>query len=57
LQLALSDDAQPAVVEAEFVDQAVEFQDNPGQRRWWEALMSNPSLGLTPDKQVATNAT
>jgi phosphate transport system substrate-binding protein len=57
LQFALSDDAQPTVVEAEFVDQAVEFQDNPGQRQWREALMSNPSLGLTPDKQVATNAT
>ena len=57
MQFAPSDDAQPTVVEAEFVDQAVEFQDNPGQRQWREALMSNPSLGLTPDKQAATNAT
>jgi phosphate transport system substrate-binding protein len=52
LQFALSDDAQPTVVEAEFIDQSIEFQDRQEQSRWREALVSNPSTGLGLDKEI-----
>ncbi|MGP0061560.1 MAG: substrate-binding domain-containing protein [Beijerinckiaceae bacterium] len=52
LDFALSDDAQPTVQEAEFIDQAVDFQDDDAQRRWAQDLTSDPSRTLPADKPV-----
>ncbi|HXW25279.1 MAG TPA: phosphate ABC transporter substrate-binding/OmpA family protein [Xanthobacteraceae bacterium] len=52
LQFALSDEAQPTVVEGEFIDQSIEFQDPNGQRQWRQSVVANPQLGLGADKTV-----
>jgi phosphate transport system substrate-binding protein len=52
LQFALSDDAQTTVIEGEFIDQSIEFQDGDGQRQWRQTLVTNPQLGLGADKEV-----
>jgi phosphate transport system substrate-binding protein len=52
LQFALSDAAQPTVTEAEFVDQAVEFQEPAEQREWQQTLVANPSAWLDAGKPV-----
>jgi phosphate transport system substrate-binding protein len=52
LQFALSDEAQPTVQEAEFVEQTVDFQDDGDQRTWVQDIASNPNRGLLPDKDV-----
>jgi phosphate transport system substrate-binding protein len=56
LQFALSDDAQPIVQETEFVDQTIDFQDDDDQRRSTQDIVSNPSRGLLPDKDVPRDA-
>jgi phosphate transport system substrate-binding protein len=53
MQFAMSDEAQPTIIEGEFIDQAVEFQDANDQRQWRLTLMANPSQGLASDKTVA----
>ena len=55
LQFALSDDAQPTVVDGEFIDQSIEFQDGAGQQQWRQTLVANPQLGLGADKNVPSN--
>ncbi len=52
LDFALSDEAQPTVQDAEFVDQAVDFQDDDAQRRWAETETGNPSRNLPAGKAV-----
>ena len=56
LQFALSDEAQPIVQETEFVDQTIDFQDDDDQRRSTQDIVSNPSRGLLPDKDVPRDA-
>jgi phosphate transport system substrate-binding protein len=56
LQFALSDEAQPIVHEAEFVDQTIDFQDDEDQRRSTQEIVSNPSRGLLPDKEIPRDA-
>jgi phosphate transport system substrate-binding protein len=56
LKFALSDDAQPIITEAGFVDQAIEFQEDSGQRQWISDLTSNPRLGLGVDQTVPVSA-
>lgn len=46
LQFALSDEAQPVIGEAGFVDQAVEFQDDADQQAWLRSLAADPTAGL-----------
>jgi hypothetical protein len=43
---------QPIVQDAEFVDQAIDFQDEDAQRRWTETLTRDPSRNLPPGKSV-----
>jgi phosphate transport system substrate-binding protein len=52
LEFALSDDAQPIIQEAEFVDQAIDFQDPDEQRQATVDVLTNPTRGLLPDKEV-----
>lgn len=52
LEFALSDDAQPIVKEAEFVDQAVDFEDGAAQSNWVKDAVDDPSRTLGPDKPV-----
>ena len=40
------------ISEAEFIDQAVDFQDDDAQRRWAQDLTSDPSRTLPADKPV-----
>jgi len=56
LQFALSDDAQPIVQEAEFVEQTIDFQNDEDQRRTTQDIVSNPTQGLLPDKDVPRDA-
>jgi phosphate transport system substrate-binding protein len=56
LQFALSDDAQPIVQDAEFVEQTIDFQDPEEQRKSTAAVASNPTRGLLPDKDVPREA-
>lgn len=56
LQFSLSDEAQSVVTEAEFIDQSVAFQDGNEQREWRQAIMANLKTGLTPDKEVPSQA-
>ncbi len=48
LQFALSDDAQPTIQEAEFVEQAVAFQDDDEQSRWADAHIADASAKTAP---------
>lgn len=48
LQFALSDQAQPTIQEAEFVEQAVVFQDEDEQSRWADAHVSDPRAKTAP---------
>jgi phosphate transport system substrate-binding protein len=57
LEFALSDDAQATIKEAEFVDQAVEFEDEDEQRAWAQAVSSNPQFGLDADKDIPQRLT
>jgi phosphate transport system substrate-binding protein len=52
LDFALSDDAQDTVREAEFVDQAVDFQDDAAQRDWVRDVSDDPGRTLAADKPV-----
>jgi phosphate transport system substrate-binding protein len=56
LQFALSDDAQPTIEEAEFIDQRIILADAEDQRSWAESLRSNPDQGLPAQKQVPRSA-
>jgi phosphate transport system substrate-binding protein len=56
LQFALSDDAQPIVQEAEFVEQTIDFQNEDDQQRTTQDIVSNPTRGLLPDKDVPRDA-
>lgn len=52
LEFALSDDAQATVKEAEFVDQAIDFQDDDAQRNWTNGIGDDPTRGLPSGKSV-----
>jgi phosphate transport system substrate-binding protein len=56
LSFALSDGAQGAIEEAEFVDQAVMFEDVSEQRQWANAFGENPKRGLAPGKTPPADA-
>jgi phosphate transport system substrate-binding protein len=56
LHFALSDDAQPTIEEAEFVEQSVVFQNESEQRQWASAFASDPRRGLPPGKVVPADA-
>jgi phosphate transport system substrate-binding protein len=53
LQFALSDEAQKTIIEAGFIDQAVEFEDAGEQSRRVRAIASNPGNALPTGKDVA----
>lgn len=48
LRFALSDEAQPTIREAEFVEQAVAFQDDDEQSRWADAHTLDASAKTAP---------
>jgi phosphate transport system substrate-binding protein len=52
LDFVLSDDAQTTVQDAEFVDQAIDFEDDDVQSRWAHDIASDPSRTLPADKPV-----
>ncbi len=52
LEFALSDEAQHTVKEAEFIDQAAEFEDKDEQRAWVQAIAADPAAGLGGEKEV-----
>lgn len=56
LQFAMSDEAQKTIVDAGFIDQAVEFEDASEQRRWVQGIASNPSGSLPAGKDVASGS-
>lgn len=56
LQFSLSDEAQPTIQDAEFIDQGVVFQDELDQRRWGQSLLDDPRRGLLPGKDVPQNS-
>jgi len=56
LQFSLSDDAQQTIIEAGFIDQAVEFVDAAEQRRWVRGITANPSSALPADKDIPISA-
>jgi phosphate transport system substrate-binding protein len=53
LQFVLSDEAQPVIRGAGFVDQSVEYQDMAEQRRWFAAFLSDPADGLDAKEKSA----
>ena len=55
LRHALSDEAQPTIDEAEFVDQSVMFEDESEQSQWASAFAGDPKRGLPPGKVVPAN--
>ncbi len=56
LRFALSDDAQPIILDNEFVNLAVEFQPPQAQQAWAKGVLDNPTLGVGADKQVPAAA-
>jgi phosphate transport system substrate-binding protein len=52
LEFALSDDAQPTVTDAEFVNQAIDFEEDELQRNWTQDVLANSSRTLGYDKPV-----
>ena len=52
VRFALSDDAQPIIVDNEFVNLAIEFQPEDAQLAWARGVIANPTLGVGADKQV-----
>jgi phosphate transport system substrate-binding protein len=46
LKFALSDEAQPTIEDAEFIDQRVALQDEQDQRNWSVSVSANPEQGL-----------
>jgi phosphate transport system substrate-binding protein len=56
LRYALSDEAQPTIDEAEFVDQSVMFEDETEQNQWASAFGGDPKRGLPPGKVAPANA-
>jgi len=52
VRFSLSDEAQNVVAEAEFIDLAVEYEDEADQRRWTRSFEENPGLGLPAGKDV-----
>ncbi len=56
LRYTLSDEAQPTIDEAEFVDQSVMFDDEAEQSQWASAFAGDPKRGLPPGKVAPANA-
>jgi phosphate transport system substrate-binding protein len=52
LEFALSDDAQPTVTDAEFVNQAIDFEEDDLQNRWAQDVLNNSSRTLGYDKPI-----
>jgi phosphate transport system substrate-binding protein len=56
LKFALSDEAQPTIEDAEFIDQRVALQDEQDQRAWAVSVSANPDQGLGTGKLVPREA-
>jgi phosphate transport system substrate-binding protein len=56
LKFALSDEAQPTIEDAEFIDQRVALQDEQDQRNWSVSVSANPEQGLPAGKLVPRDA-
>ena len=56
MRYALSDEAQPTIDEAEFVDQSVMFEDESEQSQWASAFAGDPKRGLPAGKVAPANA-
>ncbi len=56
LKFALSDEAQPTIEDAEFIDQRVALQDEQDQRAWAVSVSANPDQGLGTGKLVPRDA-
>jgi phosphate transport system substrate-binding protein len=56
LKFALSDEAQPTIEDAEFIDQRVVLQDSQDQRNWAASVSANPDQGLGAGKLVPRDA-
>jgi phosphate transport system substrate-binding protein len=56
LKFALSDEAQPTIEDAEFIDQRVALQDEQDQRNWSVSVSANPEQGLPAGKAVPRDA-
>jgi phosphate transport system substrate-binding protein len=53
LQFTLSDDAQPTIEEAEFVEQAIVFQDDAEHRQWIEDHVADSAAKQAPREAPA----
>src|SRR5262249_31471959 len=56
LKFALSDEAQPTIEDAEFIDQRVVLQDEQEQRNWSVSVSATPDQGLPAGKLVPREA-
>lgn len=56
LQYALSDEAQKTVVDAGFIDQAIEFEDENEQKRWADVLSERPQTALPEGKEIPASS-
>ncbi len=56
LEFALSDDAQPTVTDAEFVNQAIDYEEDDLQNRWTQDVLNNSSRTLGYDKPIPASA-
>ena len=56
LKFALSDEAQPTIEDAEFIDQRVVLQDEQEQRAWAVSVSATPDQGLGAGKLVPREA-
>jgi phosphate transport system substrate-binding protein len=56
LDFALSDEAQPTVTDAEFVNQAIDFEDDDAQGRWAREAVNDPARTLGDDKPIPVAA-
>jgi phosphate transport system substrate-binding protein len=56
LKFALSDEAQPTIEDAEFIDQRVAMQDEQEQRAWAVSVSATPDQGLGAGKLVPRDA-
>jgi phosphate transport system substrate-binding protein len=52
LRFALSDAAQPIVVDNEFIDLAIEFEPQDAQLAWARGVLADPTLGVGAGKPV-----
>jgi phosphate transport system substrate-binding protein len=56
LAFTLSDEAQPTITEAGFVEQSIELQSEADQAAWVQSVVSSQNAFLAADKQVPAEA-